>query len=118
MKAKNSIMAGSANGFSFKPREANKSYFKHTYRVLHSEPWLPDWGLKSLLKFQPQARSFTYLLIVSADLYQLSSTVWKKQYKKGTNMNYRGTHLFCAPLVNIDPLFLMKICLDKDILLS
>lgn len=99
MKAKNSIMAGSANGFSFKPREANKSYFKHTYRVLHSEPWLPDWGLKSLLKFQPQARSFTYLLIVSADLYQL--TIFhcvEKTVQEGYKYELqRHSPLLCSP---------------------
>lgn len=31
---------------------------------------------------------------------------------------YGGTHLFCAPLMNIDPFLLVEICLDKDILFS
>lgn len=54
----------------FKMREANKSYFKHMYKALYIKLWIPDRGLKSLLKFQPQARSSTYLLRASADLYQ------------------------------------------------
>lgn len=56
-------------------------------------------GLKSLLKFQPQARSFTYLLIVSADLYQL--TIFhcvEKTVQEGYKYELqRHSPLLCSP---------------------
>lgn len=68
------------------------------YRALYSKPSFPDWGLKSLLKFQPQARSSTYLVRASADLYQhrifhrLEKTV-----EKGTKNLRRHSPLLCSP---------------------